>query len=225
MLSLNVKWWHRFRYFFAKSKCLILKLYFKKSYLPIKKNWFHSLHKCHSNIDHQRSLYQTLFLKSAENLHASSGCRVSGISPNRAPWREVGEEGHVVTPASAHTTVIGCGPWRRLLSLIHRFSLHIWARAESVFFSSTGTWPVSLSEFGFFSPTSAMLRVVVESASGIPKKKLGNPDPFATLVFRGKKCGGFVCLFFMFPKRNVCVCPLQFWGLFLLHAAVSVLRI
>lgn len=164
------------------------------------------------------------FKKSAENLHASSGCRMSGISPNRAPWREVGE-GHVVTPASAHTSVIGCGPWGRLRSLIHRFSLHIWARAESVFFSSTGTWAVSLSEFGFFSPTSAMLRVVVESASGIPKKKLGNPDPFAAIVFRGEKCSGFVCLFFTFPKRNVCVDLLQFWGLFLAHAAVSVLGI
>ncbi|CAF98670.1 unnamed protein product [Tetraodon nigroviridis] len=32
-----------------------------------------------------------------------------------------------------------------------------------------------------------MLRVVVESASGIPKKKLGNPDPIAAVVFRGLK--------------------------------------
>uniref|UniRef100_A0A3Q1GUG5 Myoferlin like n=1 Tax=Acanthochromis polyacanthus TaxID=80966 RepID=A0A3Q1GUG5_9TELE len=32
-----------------------------------------------------------------------------------------------------------------------------------------------------------MLRVIVESASGIPKKRLGNPDPFATVVFRGEK--------------------------------------
>ncbi|KAM4591429.1 myoferlin [Odontesthes bonariensis] len=32
-----------------------------------------------------------------------------------------------------------------------------------------------------------MLRVVVESASGIPKKKLGNPDPIAAVVFRGEK--------------------------------------
>ncbi|XP_061602091.1 myoferlin isoform X2 [Cololabis saira] len=32
-----------------------------------------------------------------------------------------------------------------------------------------------------------MLRVVVESASGIPKKKLGNPDPIAGVVFRGEK--------------------------------------
>ncbi|TNM99953.1 hypothetical protein fugu_012986 [Takifugu bimaculatus] len=32
-----------------------------------------------------------------------------------------------------------------------------------------------------------MLRVIVESASGIPKKKLGNPDPFTAIVFRGEK--------------------------------------
>ncbi|XP_036979815.1 myoferlin [Acanthopagrus latus] len=32
-----------------------------------------------------------------------------------------------------------------------------------------------------------MLRVIVESASGIPKKKLGNPDPIAGVVFRGEK--------------------------------------
>ncbi|XP_028983374.1 myoferlin [Betta splendens] len=32
-----------------------------------------------------------------------------------------------------------------------------------------------------------MLRVVVESASGIPKKKIGNPDPITTVIFRGEK--------------------------------------
>ncbi|XP_011601595.2 myoferlin isoform X1 [Takifugu rubripes] len=32
-----------------------------------------------------------------------------------------------------------------------------------------------------------MLRVIVESASGIPKKKLGNPDPITAIVFRGEK--------------------------------------
>nr|XP_046257071.1 myoferlin [Scatophagus argus] len=32
-----------------------------------------------------------------------------------------------------------------------------------------------------------MLRVIVESANGIPKKKLGNPDPIAAIVFRGEK--------------------------------------
>ncbi|XP_042357528.1 myoferlin [Plectropomus leopardus] len=32
-----------------------------------------------------------------------------------------------------------------------------------------------------------MLRVIVESASGIPKKKLGDPDPIAGVVFRGEK--------------------------------------
>lgn len=56
----------------------------------------------------------------------------------------------------------------------------------------------------FFPPTSAMLRVVVESASRIPKKKLGNPDPFAAIVFRGEKCCGFVCLFVCF-QREMCV--------------------
>ncbi|MEQ2278309.1 hypothetical protein XENORESO_015987, partial [Xenotaenia resolanae] len=32
-----------------------------------------------------------------------------------------------------------------------------------------------------------MLRVIVESASGIPKKKIGNPDPIATILFGGEK--------------------------------------
>ncbi|XP_023819286.1 myoferlin [Oryzias latipes] len=32
-----------------------------------------------------------------------------------------------------------------------------------------------------------MLRVIVECAKGIPKKKLGNPDPITTVVFRGEK--------------------------------------
>uniref|UniRef100_H2LS40 Myoferlin like n=1 Tax=Oryzias latipes TaxID=8090 RepID=H2LS40_ORYLA len=32
-----------------------------------------------------------------------------------------------------------------------------------------------------------MLRVIVECAKGIPKKKLGNPDPITTVVFREKK--------------------------------------
>lgn len=32
-----------------------------------------------------------------------------------------------------------------------------------------------------------MLRVIVESACGIPKKKLGNPDPIAAVVFRGER--------------------------------------
>lgn len=31
-----------------------------------------------------------------------------------------------------------------------------------------------------------MLRVAVESAAGLPKKKLGNPDPVASVVFKGK---------------------------------------
>ncbi|XP_015253989.1 PREDICTED: myoferlin-like [Cyprinodon variegatus] len=32
-----------------------------------------------------------------------------------------------------------------------------------------------------------MLQVTVESASGIPKKKIGNPDPITTVLFRGEK--------------------------------------
>ncbi|XP_013884160.1 myoferlin [Austrofundulus limnaeus] len=32
-----------------------------------------------------------------------------------------------------------------------------------------------------------MLRVIVESACGIPKKKIGNPDPIVTVIFRGEK--------------------------------------
>lgn len=32
-----------------------------------------------------------------------------------------------------------------------------------------------------------MLRIIVESANGIPKKKLGNPDPIAAVIFRGER--------------------------------------
>lgn len=32
-----------------------------------------------------------------------------------------------------------------------------------------------------------MLRVVVESACDIPKKKLGTPDPIASVVFKGEE--------------------------------------
>lgn len=31
-----------------------------------------------------------------------------------------------------------------------------------------------------------MLRVVVESARGLPKKRVGSPDPITTIKFRGK---------------------------------------
>lgn len=31
-----------------------------------------------------------------------------------------------------------------------------------------------------------MLRVVVESAKGLPKKTLGVPDPITTVIFRGR---------------------------------------
>lgn len=34
---------------------------------------------------------------------------------------------------------------------------------------------------------SVMLRVAVESAAGLPKKKLGSPDPVVSVVFKGKK--------------------------------------
>lgn len=31
-----------------------------------------------------------------------------------------------------------------------------------------------------------MLRVVVESAKGLPKKKVGSPDPVTSVIFKGK---------------------------------------
>lgn len=31
-----------------------------------------------------------------------------------------------------------------------------------------------------------MLRVIVESAKGLPKKRIGSPDPITTIKFRGK---------------------------------------
>lgn len=42
-----------------------------------------------------------------------------------------------------------------------------------------------------------MLRVVVESAKGLPKSKLGStPDPIANIIFKGKE----VHLLFYVPK-------------------------
>lgn len=31
-----------------------------------------------------------------------------------------------------------------------------------------------------------MLRVVVESAKGLPKKKVGSPDPVTSVIFKGR---------------------------------------
>lgn len=42
-----------------------------------------------------------------------------------------------------------------------------------------------------------MLRVIVESASGIPKKKLGNPDPIAGVVFRGERPTDYFFFFYI----------------------------
>lgn len=49
-----------------------------------------------------------------------------------------------------------------------------------------------------------MLRVIVESASGIPKKTFGNPDPIAAVVFRGET----VYLTFLFWKLLQLYAPL-----------------
>lgn len=45
-----------------------------------------------------------------------------------------------------------------------------------------------------------MLRIIVESASGIPKKKIGNPDPIVAVVFRGET----VALSFFSEETIVC---------------------
>lgn len=142
--------------------------------------------------------------KTAENLRTPSGSRISDVSRNsHCNGRKV--KVMCWAPTSAQTSVIGCDPWGRLHRFIHLFSLAIWTRAESLFLSSTGIWFVSYSKFGSFFP-SAMLRVVVESASGIPKKKLGNPDPIAAIVFRGEKCGIFFFFYCPLRKMNVLNC-------------------
>lgn len=41
-----------------------------------------------------------------------------------------------------------------------------------------------------------MLQVTVESASGIPKKKIGNPDPITTVLFRGEKSVSLIFIIF-----------------------------
>lgn len=43
-----------------------------------------------------------------------------------------------------------------------------------------------------------MLRVIVESASGIPQKRLGNPDPIAAVIFRGERFVPLIRNFFSF---------------------------
>lgn len=49
-----------------------------------------------------------------------------------------------------------------------------------------------------------MLRVIVESASGIPKKKLGNPDPIAGVVFRGERPTDYFFFFFIYRETATC---------------------
>ena len=44
------------------------------------------------------------------------------------------------------------------------------------------TWLLKLA----FCPLTAMLRVIVESASNIPKTKFGKPDPIVSVIFKGK---------------------------------------
>ena len=47
-----------------------------------------------------------------------------------------------------------------------------------------------------------MLRVVVESAKGLPKNKLGRtPDPVASIIFKGKE----VLLLFMSQSLYFCI--------------------
>lgn len=57
-----------------------------------------------------------------------------------------------------------------------------------------------------------MLRVIVESASGIPKKKLGNPDPIAAIVFRGERfqAACYFDLFFSFSFFLAVACSVNF---------------
>lgn len=38
-----------------------------------------------------------------------------------------------------------------------------------------------------YSALRAMLRVIVESASNIPKTKFGKPDPIVSVIFKGKE--------------------------------------
>lgn len=45
-----------------------------------------------------------------------------------------------------------------------------------------------------------MLRVVVESAKGLPKKKLGSPDPVTSVIFKGKPMWDVVEVLFVQEK-------------------------
>lgn len=68
----------------------------------------------------------------------------------------------------------------------------------------------------FFSPPSSfvflnwiiMLRILVESATGLPKKKVGSPDPIATVVFRGKslifRSTGFENIEYFYIQWHLC---------------------
>lgn len=56
-----------------------------------------------------------------------------------------------------------------------------------------------------------MLRVVVESAKNLPKKKVGSPDPITTVIFKGK-CPFTSSLFYRFtcPELQGNRCSLCF---------------
>lgn len=47
-----------------------------------------------------------------------------------------------------------------------------------------------------------MLRVVVESAKGLPKKKVGSPDPVTSIKFKGKSLWEVMEVFFFFLCRK-----------------------
>lgn len=57
------------------------------------------------------------------------------------------------------------------------------SRVDFLSFLSSVSLIYSLFLFYLF---VAMLRVVVESAKGLPKKKVGSPDPITSVIFKGK---------------------------------------
>lgn len=64
-----------------------------------------------------------------------------------------------------------------------------------------------------------MLRVIVESASGIPKKKIGNPDPIVGIVFRGETIA-FTVVFF---SGETAVCSVNSSRLIMHSVSLSII--
>lgn len=58
-----------------------------------------------------------------------------------------------------------------------------------------------------------MLRVIVESATNIPKTKFGKPDPIVSVIFKGKATFSFLPETLFWKARRLDLVPVSSWHL------------